>query len=94
MPTLSDKSAELLYEFGSGQVGTGDASELANRARRNARRQHKICDVNRDAILVQGTRNRENDARYPTQDKNRTLQRIPCLPTGTPSVTGRLSAFS
>ena len=79
MAPLSNEPAELFHEFGSAQVGAANASKLAKRARRNAVLEGKIGDIHGHAVLVQGTRDWGNDARYPTQDKNRTFQKIPCF---------------
>ncbi|MGA1989382.1 MAG: hypothetical protein ABSG72_24140 [Candidatus Sulfotelmatobacter sp.] len=80
MAPILNELAELLYEFGPAHVGTGNAPEVANRARRNARRRRKVGYVNRHTMFVQGTRDRNNNARDPTQNQYRTFQRIPCYP--------------
>jgi len=77
MAPFSNKAAELLHEFGSAQVGAANASKLAKRPRGDTVPEGKIGDVHGHAVLVQGARDRGNDARYPTQDKNRTFQKLP-----------------
>ena len=79
MAPFSNELGELFHEFASAQVGAADTSKLAKCAGRNSILEGKIGDVHGHAVLVQGARYRGNDARYPTQDKNRTFQKIPCF---------------
>jgi hypothetical protein len=82
MSTLPNEAAELLHEFSTAQVWTANPSKLAKRSRRNAVLEGKVCDVNGDTIPMQRTRDRDDDAGYPTQEKNGAFQRIPYLPAG------------
>ncbi len=84
-----NEPAELLHEIGASQVGTANASKLVKCARMDAILKGKIRDIDRHAVLAQRARDREDDPRYPTQDKNRALQRVPLTSASKLQTTGR-----
>jgi len=79
MPALSDKFGQPKNESVGIQVGAGEASELTNRARNRARRAGEICDIDRYAVFVERSRNRDNNSVDPTKNKNRPFQKVPCF---------------
>ena len=80
MTPLLNEPAELFDEFRLIDVGLRHNSAFADGARGNSWCRWKTGDIDRHTMLVQRASDRNNDARYPAQEKNRTFQEYPRLP--------------